>query len=313
MSDLAEADRDPRLSFQPGRLWSLLSMLRTFASAFVRMSQTLADFRQMDTRNETRQAAERRVSLTVGDRQLPVRELARAHIGILSKWTENLPLKSTMAQVKRIEEAVERSCTNNELFDALADLGRRFHDDLEGEQFYYVRSELIRFYEGEALFGEQVEAAFPNAIEDISEAGKCLALGRHTAAVFHLMRCLEPPLNSLGKALSIDVASNWNKALNEIEKEIRGRSVATHGASWKDDEPFYAEAATHFRMLKNAWRNHTMHLRHTYSEERAREIFDSVRAFMRHLSGRLSEYALSDDDLLLLGIGVEEASEGSRD
>jgi hypothetical protein len=57
------------------------------------------------------------------------------------------------------------------------------------------------------------------------EAGKCLALGNNTACVFHCMRIMEAALVPLGKALSVDPATNWNNALNQIEKEIRSRSA----------------------------------------------------------------------------------------
>lgn len=60
----------------------------------------------------------------------------------------------------------------------------------------------------------------------------------------------------------------------------------THGA---DEEQWFAEAATHFRTIKNAWRNYAMHGRDAYDEPRAKAIFESVKAFMQHLATRLSE------------------------
>ena len=68
----------------------------------------------------------------------------------------------------------------------------------------------------------------------------------------------------------------------------------THGQEWKDkDEPFFAEAATHFRFIKNGWRNHAMHGRDKYTDEEAEGIYESVRSLMSHLSERLSEEGLS--------------------
>ena len=122
----------------------------------------------------------------------------------------------------------------------------------------------------------------------MGEAGKCFALARYTACVFHLMRILEAGLNALGDSLGLTVATNWNRAITDIETEIGARSYATH-PGWRTDEPFYSEAATHFRMVKNAWRNHTMHIKERYDEERARSVLNSVSDFMRHLAGRLHE------------------------
>ena len=105
------------------------------------------------------------------------------------------------------------------------------------------------------------------------------------------MRALEVALASLANALGLSLTTeNWNIILNDIENEIRSRTKATHGQEWKDkDEPFFAEAATHFRLIKNGWRNHAMHRRNKYTDEEAEAIYESVRSFMRHLSKRLSE------------------------
>jgi len=56
-----------------------------------------------------------------------------------------------------------------------------------------------------------------------------------------------------------------------------------------------AEAATQFRFIKNAWRNHAMHARATYDETQAREIYNSVGAFLRQLANHLRE-RLSDQN-----------------
>lgn len=136
------------------------------------------------------------------------------------------------------------------------------------------------------LFGEAVDDAFPRAAYDITEAGKCLALERWTAAVMHLMRALEHGLAALAAFCGVDFGSdNWNQALNKMEAELRKVGRKTHSPA---DEQFAAEAVTHFRAIKNAWRNHAQHGKDTYDEERALAIFESVRSFMRHLATRLS-------------------------
>lgn len=163
--------------------------------------------------------------------------------------------------------------------------------ELEGCAIYYLSSRVELLEPGEPLFGAAVEKAFPSARYDIAEAGKCLALRRSTACVLHLMRALQSGLICMAQALDKPaLADNWNTILNEIETEIRSRNKGTHGEKWKnEDEPYFAAAATHFRFLKNAWRNHASHAKARYNEEEAEEIYASVRAFMRHLSQRLSE------------------------
>jgi hypothetical protein len=135
-------------------------------------------------------------------------------------------------------------------------------------------------------FGQEVEDAFPSVAFDIGEASKCRALTRWTASVMHLMRVLEVGLGCLGQFAGVDPNENWNTVLNQIEAELKKVGKKTHSP---EEEQFAAEAATHFRSIKNAWRNHAMHAREKYDEERAVAIYDSVRSFMRHLATRLSE------------------------
>ena len=178
-------------------------------------------------------------------------------------------------------EVLEQSC--NELRERIA-------HELEGRTFYYI-SDHVDLMEDSPLFGNEVDGAFPSAQYDIFEAGRCLALRRSTACVVHLMRALEVALASLANALGMTLtAANWNTILNDMENEIRSRTKNTHGQTWKDrDEPFFAEAAAHMRFIKNGWRNHAMHQKRKYTVEEAEAIYDNVRSFMCHLSGRLSE------------------------
>ena len=160
--------------------------------------------------------------------------------------------------------------------------------------FFYI-SDHVGLLSDPLPFGESVDEAFPSARYDISEAGHCLALRRPTACIVHLMRALEVGLSYLAVALDMSLTSeNWNTILNLIEKEIRSRTKESHGEKWKtEDEPFFTESATHFRLVKNAWRNHAAHARDKYTDQEAEEIYGSVRSFMRHLSKRLSEEGLS--------------------
>ena len=174
------------------------------------------------------------------------------------------------------------------------DLRERIADELEGKTFLHV-SDRAGMLSDPLPFGGAVDKAFPSAQYDILEAGRCLVLKRSTACVVHLMRLLEVGLSSLATALDVNhTDENWKNILDRIQKEIGSRDKATHGEKWKnEDEPFFSGAASHFLLIKNAWRNHAMHGRDKYTEEQAEEIYGSVRSFMRHLSERLSEEGLS--------------------
>lgn len=174
--------------------------------------------------------------------------------------------------------------------DELSYLVKATSDDMKSVCAFALPVQSAELFDDpDAHFGKDALHAFPSIEYDVREAGRCFALERHTAAVFHCMRILEVGLEAMSTNLGLSIASNWNNALNHIEKELRGRSTATHGPTWKDEEMFYSEAVTHFRVVKNAWRNHTMHGREVFDEERARGIFQSTADFTRHLATRLSE------------------------
>lgn len=151
---------------------------------------------------------------------------------------------------------------------------------------FVMASKHAAFYADGAHFSEAVDEAFPSVIYDVAEAAKCRALGRWTACVMHVMRVLEIGLGALAKHLGVEEDGNWNTVLNEVESKAREIGKRTHG---KEAEQWAAEAGTHLRFIKNAWRNHAMHPLEKYDEERAVAIFDNARSFMQHLATRLSE------------------------
>ena len=138
-----------------------------------------------------------------------------------------------------------------------------------------------------------VFASFPSTKWDALESLRAYALERHTSCVFHLMRVLELGLTALGAMFGVSLAhKNWEPAISEIEKKIRDirndpnwSTKPTH----KEDLEFYAQAASHFRVLKDAWRNYTAHARGRYDEPECMEMLINVRGFMQKISERLHE------------------------
>ena len=115
--------------------------------------------------------------------------------------------------------------------------------------------------------------------EDLSEAGKCLSLGRSTAAVFHLMRVMEIAVQLFGSAIGVQLASekNWQNILDDINKKIK--SLDQKQQKTKQ----YAEAASYLYNVKLAWRNEVMHPKQTYTHEEGKSIFAAVGMFLKDL------------------------------
>jgi len=127
---------------------------------------------------------------------------------------------------------------------------------------------------------------FHKANFHLGEAGHCMALDRSTAAVSHLMRCLEVGLDGLAFALNLPCSKkNWKTVIDDIEKAIV--ALPTSGPGWKADKEFYGGVALELRFIKDAWRNHVAHGRAKYTEDEASKIFRHVKAFMAHLAPRL--------------------------
>lgn len=166
----------------------------------------------------------------------------------------------------------------------LGHLSEIIHSELESHVFFYIEPTKAHLYSQPELFGLQVAERFPSASDDIEEAGKCLALNRGTACVFHLMRVLEAGLYTLASDLSIEqIEENWQNVIEQIQKAIKSLSKTD---ARKD---LYADAATHFMHVKDAWRNRTMHIGRIYTDEKAQQIFDNTKGFMQALATRLSE------------------------
>lgn len=201
--------------------------------------------------------------------------------------------------------------TTEELIDDLSSVHRRSFDwltsqvqaierlaekELKNKLFLYIPPERAKYWPLIAqpnLFGNEVANKFPSASFDIIESGQCLAASMSTASVFHLMRVMEIGLTALGKVFGVSLAhTNWGPAIEEIESKIRNMHVnpAWKGlADVKDQQAFYAKAAAHFAITKDAWRNHAMHAREKYTEEEAERIYVSVKAFIQKLAEKLAE------------------------
>jgi hypothetical protein len=157
----------------------------------------------------------------------------------------------------------------------------------------YIPPKRAEYYGQDTLFGLDVFVRFEDARYDIREAGNCLASGRYTACVYHLMRALEEVLVVLGNEFGqpFDHA-NWQTAINTLEKKIRSMQddpLWKGVPNWKDRREFYAQGISHLAIVKEAWRNYTMHARGKYTEDEAERMLHNVRAFMQGVAEKVSD------------------------
>ena len=135
--------------------------------------------------------------------------------------------------------------------------------------------------------------AFPGAQDDIWESGRCLALDRNGAAVYHLMKVLEIGLKILAAKFGITIDNkNWHPVIEQIEikiKDMKNDVVWKNMPDFKEQERYYSQVVAGFAILKNAWRNYTMHGNSTYTHENAANIFILIKMFMQTLAEKLCE------------------------
>lgn len=186
----------------------------------------------------------------------------------------------TLADGKRVFEGQNLSSASfamQQIYNNLgAELSQRFIFCLEGQ-------EGSLYAQDHGLFGDHVDTAFPDAIEDISEAGKCLALQRSTAAVFHLMRAMESAVAALAEKLDAVIINKngetlpWGVLVSNIKEKI---DLLDNGAV-KDD--WYALHAL-LHSANRAFRTKTAHPKKTYSEAEALTVYHATKSFMVQMS-----------------------------
>jgi len=170
--------------------------------------------------------------------------------------------------------------TNQNAIDRVSEVERAIKREMGGNVFFYVDKEKSQFYRDARLFGDDVEKRFPLLSEDISEAGKCLALDRPTACVFHLMRVMEAAVQEFGATFGVSLPQdkNWQVILDQINKAIK----AMDQKNLKTRQ--YAEVSAHLFNVKLAWRNAVMHPKGTYTADEAQAVFDNVKTFLSDLA-----------------------------
>jgi hypothetical protein len=204
-------------------------------------------------------------------------------LGSLQRHCQALGLNTTLAQIERVKEMLfgKRSFSIQMLATAIMEITSRITDELTARKLYMVSSERNAYLAGNQ-FAPSVGERFPDAIEDMNEAGKCFAFERPTACIFHLMRVTEVGLNAFATLLEIpDHNPTWEPIIRKIDFELKADYKAR---KYKGNQDFLANASTHLHAVKVAWRNPTMHVDKVNTMEHAKEIYDATCGLMRYLA-----------------------------
>jgi hypothetical protein len=268
----------------PYRLVSLLDMFTFDSGRLVRAMQFLAETHRLLERKEY----QGQPFALIAEREFFLRQLPD-----LLSYCDEAPFPMTKIPLERIQRlGDDRQCTADLIADIFGEAARRLRDEAGIHRLIRLLPERVGYYEQtEPIFGPSVADAFPSASFDIAESGKCFALNRNTACVFHLMRVLEIGLSILAAKFGVPSGhTNWHNIIEGIEKAVRNMGAdPNRPTDWKDQQEFFAQAASGFMFIKDAWRNYTAHARGKYTEDEAETMLINVRAFMQKLATRLHE------------------------
>ncbi|MBW8284320.1 MAG: hypothetical protein K0M55_12010 [Rhizobium sp.] len=143
----------------------------------------------------------------------------------------------------------------------------------------------LGFWNKADSYGLDFASVLPDAVPDIQEAARCLALERYTASAFHSVRSLEFGLEYLCSRVNVTPKNpNWENVLNDLNSAVN--NWANSGRpNWKQEQQAYSELTAHLRACKNAWRNYVMHRHAMYDYVQADAIFRASTMFLSDLAG----------------------------
>lgn len=279
-------------SFAPGELWSLW-VLGKYAAAFIVLVESIDGCIKNLEMIPSNPAGPDSLVRTITGSEAPLLDHTKAYVRAVVKsgiegMNKRMTMLSVSAQAQRIIHALEHSAGPIEIKGLLKELRTRIFDELTERQFLYVTPDRAKFYTEPMLFGKEVNDRLPAAIDDIEEAGKCLALGQGTACVLHTMRIIEVGLKALGAALNIPYAPSWESYLKQISDNISEKHK-NKTSKWKRDEKFYRDLSGDLLTIKQAFRNPTMHVGRKYGPDEAEQIFNGAKIFMVRLAEHFSQ------------------------
>lgn len=185
--------------------------------------------------------------------------------------------------IKRLED---KETTHSKLADGFGMIDKVWKKELLSIKMFALNPSLVSYFEKpNDKFSPDVIDVFPEASSDVEEAGRCFALGRHTACVFHLMRVVEVPLRRIAKLiLPDDQKPNWDPVLKKIEAELK---LPPKERTLQGSQQFYGELVAQMHAVKVAWRNKVMHVDTVMTEERAKTIYDASIGLMNYVAGHI--------------------------
>lgn len=211
--------------------------------------------------------------------------------------TSNLPDSTWKTDLSLIALGTDPAQINASLVEAeIRNVIESVETECGKSRFLQVRADRAVYLDNPVPGGQQVVDALPSAATDLREAGNCLAVECHIAAVYHSMCAVEIALRALAWDRRLVFPKGpielrqWGEILGELRKSVGQinnwpKTLIREAALY-----FYNKALIQCDEFNDAYRRHIAHSRaHHYSREEALAVLQRVTAFMEHLSTKISE------------------------
>jgi len=264
-------------------------MLKAYAELFYLIGDMLGSFG-----HGTEMLSKPNRELSAKARELILSNL-QAALTICAEVNLPVTVKGLQWASKQLEP---ETVTYGKAGEVYRELGRLIQYELSSIRFLYVPPDRALYYQKRikadgdktkhSLLSDKAKKKFAQSIEDAEEAANCIALGRYTAAVFHMMRIMERGVQRLGKKLQLTISveeKDWGLISNHINGALKKLPNST--PQEKRVHARYSKAAVYLDNVREAWRNPTMHPKETYTEEEAENVFRFVKQYMDYLTAIL--------------------------
>jgi hypothetical protein len=219
---------------------------------------------------------------------------------------EAVPLRDTINRINGDLAAHVESgnMTNVELRMHIREVRKDIIRELEQETFIYVPKNNAREIMNSVEDWSIIMGHFHSVKTDVDHHHDCFAVEKNDASVFHLMRVVEWGLRAFcvhmgfrnikskikasGKVEFTPIEySVWEPMLNQIQKRVDSKlEKMKRGSAKQKAQEFYVPLLQDLRAFKDAWRNHVMHNRTSYTREDVLSVASHVRRFMLALAIR---------------------------
>jgi len=265
------------------KLVSALEILRAYAEAYAEASFGLAVAAQKCSSDPA----------VIADAELVA--FIQFQLRKLLDHSERLPV--TTVKIRKVLLLLENAPRLGKLISSsiigsnIAEIQDRLVDELSTMLFFQIPTEKHRFFSEPISGWEEIIDRWPNVRTDVEEMGRCFALSRYAASVFHSVQAIESGLLQLGDFLGVkDPQSGWTAVSKELDKIV----ITKHenlSEFHKINFQFLEQVQGVTKALKNAWRNKISHsqgrlslLTSEFTPDVAEEIMIASRAYMRRLA-----------------------------